>query len=215
MASVKATLTVVLKANDLVVAEVEDAQLWQRILTVINGGKSELRGEPEREPELGSQTPTGQGESKSRVEFKPSTSPLDLFSQQIGIDRAVLEGGCSPTDQQPYILLNPHCWEEMKRQLPKRGPGSVAPIVAAATALALWFQAATLGTPTQAQAQAVLATINLRDPNASRSIGNATWIQTRSGGQFVINPAEISRACALVRCFCNKDWKTWKEAAVS
>ncbi|HLJ77824.1 MAG TPA: hypothetical protein VKT75_10455 [Acidobacteriaceae bacterium] len=33
MASIKATLTVALKANHVVVAELEDANLWQRLLT--------------------------------------------------------------------------------------------------------------------------------------------------------------------------------------
>lgn len=36
MTSVKATLTVSLKANDVVVAELEDPALWQRVLAAIN-----------------------------------------------------------------------------------------------------------------------------------------------------------------------------------
>ncbi|HKO11827.1 MAG TPA: hypothetical protein VJV22_07660 [Acidobacteriaceae bacterium] len=38
MASIKATLTVALKANDVVVAELEDPALWQRVLAAINVG---------------------------------------------------------------------------------------------------------------------------------------------------------------------------------
>lgn len=38
MASVKASLIITLKANDVVVAELEDAALWQRILAAINMG---------------------------------------------------------------------------------------------------------------------------------------------------------------------------------
>jgi hypothetical protein len=44
MASIKATLTVALKANDVVVAELEDPALWQRVLAAINV-------EPGRKPE--------------------------------------------------------------------------------------------------------------------------------------------------------------------
>lgn len=40
MASVKASLIITLKANDVVVAELEDAALWQRILAAINMGDS-------------------------------------------------------------------------------------------------------------------------------------------------------------------------------
>lgn len=38
MASVKASLIITLKANDVVVAELEDPALWQRILAAINMG---------------------------------------------------------------------------------------------------------------------------------------------------------------------------------
>jgi hypothetical protein len=112
------------------------------------------------------------------------------------------------------MRLNAHCWEEMKKQLPARGKTAISPIVAAITMLLLWFQKAGLGNATQAQAQAVLATISLSDPNASRSIGNASWLQLRPG-QVVLNPAEISKAVKLTTCFCTKDWTTWKESTSS
>jgi hypothetical protein len=215
MTSVKAALTVILKANEVVVAEIEDAILWQKVLTAINSGMPNFGIDPP--PNISGETmpPTNPDQSKAVVEAAPVSTPLDQLARQLGIDRALVEGGCSPTIEAPHILLNPHCWEEMKKQLPQRGPGAVAPIVAAATTLALWFQVAGLGNPTQAQAQAVLNTINLFDPNASRSIRNATWLQIRSGGQFVLNPAEISKAGGLMKCFCIKEWKTWKEAASS
>ena len=46
MASVKATLTVCLKANDVVVAELEDPGLWQRVLAAINMGDPESLESP-------------------------------------------------------------------------------------------------------------------------------------------------------------------------
>jgi len=205
---VKATLTVILKANDVVVAEVEDATLWQRVLTVIHGGKLDLAVEP---------SARGSGESGSlpstNVGRAGSTNPVDLLAQQLGVDRAFVEGACSPSAEAPHMHLDLHCWEEMKRQLPSRGPTSLSPILASATLLALWFHKAGLGNPTQAQAKAVLATINITDPNASRSIQNATWLQSRAGGQVLLNPAEISKAVKLARCFCSKDWSLWKETA--
>jgi len=47
MASVKATLTVCLKANDVVVAELEDPALWQRVLAAINLGDSTILESPQ------------------------------------------------------------------------------------------------------------------------------------------------------------------------
>jgi hypothetical protein len=109
--------------------------------------------------------------------------------------------------------LSFHCWEKMKTDVSMRGPLAVAAIAASATLLSLWFQAANLGNPTQVQAQAVLHTISLRDKNASRSIRNASWLQPRQGGQVALNPAEISKAVNFAKCFCTKDWTTWKETA--
>ena len=143
------------------------------------------------------------------------SSPVDLFAQQLGISVALVQGACSPTMEAPYMHLDLHCWEDMKRHLPSRGPLTVSPIVASATMLALWFHRAGLGNLTQAQAKAVLATINITDPNASRSIQNASWLQGRPGGQIVLNPAEISKAVKLAKCFCSKDWEPWKETATS
>ena len=40
MASVKATLTVALRADHVVVAELEDAALWQRVLAAMKLGDS-------------------------------------------------------------------------------------------------------------------------------------------------------------------------------
>jgi hypothetical protein len=215
MESVKATLTVVLKANEVVVAEIADPKLWQRVLSAINSGKSELQSERDPQSEKEASDPEGTSSSQPRQEPAGGANLLDNLARQLRIDRATVEGGCSPTKEAPYIRLNAHCWAEMKKNLPQRGPGAVAPIVVAATMLALWFKNAELGTPTQAQARDVLGTIDINDPNASRSIRNATWLQARQSGQFVLNPAEIVRACTLMSCFCSKDWKTWKEAAAS
>ena len=140
---------------------------------------------------------------------------LKELAQHLSVGPATVQGACSPTKTAPYMQLDLHCWEIMKKQLPQRGPTAVSPIVAAATLLALWFQRAGLGNPTQAQAKQVLATINLTDPNASRSIQNTSWLQGRAGGQIVLNPAEISKAIKLAKCFCSKDWSAWKETAKS
>jgi hypothetical protein len=208
MKAVKATLTVILKANDVVVAEVEDPALWQRVLTVIHGGKTDGGVDL-----AGTKTPAPLPTPASDANLSGATGPLGLMAQQLTLDAALVQGACSPQADPPYMHLDPHCWEEMKRQLPSRGSTAVAPIVTATTLLALWFQKSGLGNPTQAQAKAVLATINVTDPNASRSIQNTSWLQSRAGGQVVLNPAEISKAVKLSKCFCSKDWSAWKETA--
>jgi hypothetical protein len=213
MTSLKAKLRVILMADEVVVAEAEDASLWQRVLSVINGGKSEIISDAlksgSQESEKDPPDPAGihSGGPSKRAEA------IDQLSQQLGIETASVQGACSPIAEAPFLHLDPHCWEEMKKQLPQRGSLAVPPIVAAATLLALWFRAASLGNLTQAQAKQVLGTINLADPNASRSLKNTSWLQGRPGAQIVLNPAEISKAVKLAKCFCTKDWAAWKESA--
>lgn len=210
MAPVKAVLTVILKADDVVVAEIEDGSLWQRVLTAINAGKSDIEADPTlRGTALG----TGSSALYPGNGRPVEGDAVDLLAQQLGIDAALVRGACSPTAEAPYMHLDLHCWEYMKKQSPKRGPTAVSPIVAASTLLALWFQKAGIGNPTQAQAKQVLAAINVSDPNASRSVRNTSWLHGRSGGQVVLNPAEISKAVKLAKCFCSKDWSSWKEQA--
>jgi len=208
-APVKAALTVVLKANDVVVAEVKDSRLWQRVLSAINAGHSEL--ESETDGAGNGDDPLGE-ESQNDTGSKPNDT-VTGFAQYLGVTSDQLVGACSPSTNAPYLHLDSHCWEPMKKQLPERGALAVSPAVAAATLLVLWFKKAQLGNPTQAQAKDVLATIGLEDHNASRAIKNASWLQGRSGGQIVLNPAETSKAIKLGKCFCSKDWSPWKEAA--
>jgi hypothetical protein len=212
MSTVKANLSVILKADDVVVAEVNDAALWQRILAVINGGQFTLEPAAQNR-NAGSANPLA--EATSGNPGAPAGAPLDRLAAQLGVAPAVVEGACSPTMDAPYLQLDLHCWEAMKRKVPERGPGSVSPVNLAATLLALWFRSAGLGNPTQSQALAVLGTIGVSDKNPSRSIKNTSSLQGRPGGQIVLNPAAVSLAVRLARCFCTKDWSTWNVPASS
>ena len=151
------------------------------------------------------------------IPFIPlSNEPVVKFASVLGISQELVQGACSPSMEAPYLHLDMHCWEDMKKQLPPRGPGSIAPIAVAATLLALWMRTAgTLGSATQAHAQKVLATIELRDPNASRGLSSTPWLQTRPGGVIVVNPAQMSKAITVARSFCIKQWKIEAQISVA
>jgi hypothetical protein len=203
--SVKAKLTIILQADDTVVAETEDAALWQRVLQAINqGGKHNLT-ENLVAPEFES------GETP-KADLPGGGNAVDNLANELGIVREVLEGAAAPNMAEPYMHLDMHCWEAMKNQTPARGPSAYSPIAIAATLLTLWFRSAGLGNPTQAQAQAVLGTINLQDRNPGRGIQRSEWLQTRPGGMIVLNPAQASKALALAKSFCTKSWKTEPKA---
>jgi hypothetical protein len=214
MSGVKAKLKVVLQADDTVVAESDDAQLWQRILLAINKGP-----DGHKELEAGEQHDGQARKGGAATTFEESIAPQDdisRFAKAIGTGVAAVQGACAPVRVSPFLTLDMHCWTAMKEQTPASGRGSISPMAVAATLLALWVQQAKLSAATQAEAQKVLGTINLRDANAGRSIKQAEWLQSRPGGVIVINPARVKRAMAVAKSFCTQDWTsdlTWKGSA--
>lgn len=220
MTSLKASLSVILKANDIVVAEIEDAKMWQDILSVINGTKRNIF-----EPDATLSPPPGapRGGLGSRIlpmQHRGTVTPtgdhnVDAFAAELSVDPAILLGALSPSDDAPFLTLDVHCWEEMKSSLGDRGKNAVAAIVVGATLLALWFRQT--GTPhlTQKHILDVLGTINVADRNPGRGLDNAQWLNRRPGGNVVLNPAQISKAKLFATSFCSKDWTAWKQQAVT
>lgn len=199
--SVKAKLRVILMADTVTVAEVENSSLWQRIL-------SEIQGSEQSKPLAGSLMPEA---LEVRTEPQDRSTAIDRFSQRLQIQRMLAESAVAPTTESPYLTLDVHCWEKMKKQLATTGGSAIAALAVAGTLLALWCREAGLETPTQSQAQAVLRRLGTADKNASRAIRNSSWLQSRPGGQIVINPAQNSKALLLARCFCTGDWSEWKK----
>jgi hypothetical protein len=206
MTTVKAKLTVTLKADEVLVAEIEDAALWQSVLNAIHSGNTTVTlggAVPEKHGGLAGRTNGGTG--------LEANEPLDRLAQEVGLDPPVVEGACAPTSTAPYMQLNKHNWEALRKQLPQRGPLAISPIVLASTLLALWFSTAGLGNPTQAQVLAVLKGIGVEDHNPSRGIRRATWLIPRGNGQVQLNAAEVSTAVRITKAFCSKDWEEWME----
>jgi hypothetical protein len=195
----KAKLTIVLKADETVVAEVDDPILWQRVLGIINqGGTAGKVSKPDADP-------LALEEDDETVSLGGQDTFLTNFAKKLGVPTDIIVGALSPSKEPPYLHLNAHNWEAFKKASPKRGTGAINPTGLAGTALVLWFREAKLEVPaTQALALAVLDTIGIKDPNPSRGIKNTKWLQGRSGGTIIVNPAEISKAQEVVRAFCLK-----------
>lgn len=189
----KAKLTVILKADETVVAESDDAALWQSVLSSIHGGKlPELSGAASQE----SKGPDGIGDVA-----------INGFAKRIGVSADIVIGSLSPSLKAPYLELDQHCWAAMKKNTPQRGPGSMSATGLAATLLALWLKEAKLEVQTTlALAGDVLKTIDVKDPNPGRGVKNTKWLQCKSGGVVFINPAEIAKALEVLRAFCTKEW---------
>jgi hypothetical protein len=202
--SVRAPLFVRLYAGEVLVAESEDAGLWQRVFTVVQKSAAGSEGQNVEHAAAFDGLDAEKTRPRSATLHVRPGQGLDGFAQELGINVDELEGALSPSDSEPFIHLNPHCWEAFKKNTPVRGPGAVSPSALAGTVLSLWFQhAAKPSAPTMAQAQVVLGTISLRDQNPGRGIGNAEWLQLRAGS-IVINPAQRSRAVNIASAFCSK-----------
>jgi hypothetical protein len=198
----KAKLSIILKADSTTVAEVEDPLLWQQVLAAIQQGQgatAEILGG------------SGSGETKAETLGTRPNSPIARLSKAIGVSQQELVGAMDPSDEAPYLHLDVHCWEAMKKSTPSRGPGAMSAAALAGTLLCLWFREAGLGHPTQGQALEALNTISVSDANASRGIGRAKWLQARSGGAIVLNPAQISQAIGIAKSFCLKKWNKGAE----
>lgn len=193
--SIKAKLRIQLFAEEVLVAESQDADLWRRVLSAIQGGQPLEDAAAPILPVGGS---IGPAQLPGAV---LGGSALEKFAEELGATVDQVQGACSPELEPPYLHLDPKSWEAFRRNTPKRGASAIGPILVAATLQCLWFKYGAIeGKPTQALAKQALDTIGAKDPNASRSIKNCEWLQSRADG-LVLHPAKFSRAVAVARAY--------------
>lgn len=195
--AIKARLKLILKADDVTVAESEDPQIWKAAFEAIQTG---LEGIGLRRPdeELSEWVP-----EEERVAIRS-------FAAELGIAVKDVLAACHPRTMPPYLFLNRHHWEAFKRQTPERGRNAVSNAVLAMTLLLLWAEKINIDRIALRDGMAVLRAISAVDEHASRAIENCTWLQ-RSAGRVVINPDEISKAIAVARAFCLQQAPEWPD----
>jgi hypothetical protein len=192
--AVKAQLNIQLYADSVLIAESDDHELWRRVFAAIQTGKAFAGDDDDVK------TPAATIPRRSPNQ----TGPIAAFASELGVSEDEVVGACGPTTQAPYIHLDQRYWEALRNKTGSRGIDAISPVALAATLLALWFKHGQIdGVLTVQHCQATLATINLRDQNAARSLRNAEWIQTRNSA-VVINPAQWSQAVRIARAYCQK-----------
>lgn len=190
--AVKADLKIILQANEVVVAESDDQQLWQKVLAAINSGSTNV-GKPDAGSDFGSDT----GDDID------SGEPIAKFAKQIGITVDEAIGSCDPSLEAPYIHLDKHHWESLKKNTPKRGPNAVSATALTMTLLVLWKEIAGLEGPTMKEAKDVRETIGADDKSPARSVKNCEWLQERNS-RIRLNPSQTSKAIAVAKAYCQK-----------
>jgi hypothetical protein len=200
--AVTAKIKVQLMANDLVVAESESAALWQAVFRAIEEDK------PLEKPDDSDTAGRAKGSEHDLLRAPPgghqSGTAVGRFAKELGIGAEVVEGACGPSTDAPYIHLDKHCWEKLKKNTGARGPTAVTPVVLAATLLVLWWKrAGNEGQPSMSDVAPVLSTIDLEPFNLKRSIDNCRWLQVRNG-TISLNPARTSNAIAVAKAYCTQ-----------
>ncbi len=194
---IKARLTLILKADDVTVAESDDPEIWQAAFEAIQAG---LGGSPLRRSE------------EELAEWVPEEERVAIRSlaTELGIAVKDILASCHPRTMPPYLFLNRRYWEAFKRQTPERGRHSVSNAVLAMTLLLLWAEKINLDRVALRDGMAVLRAISAGDEHASRAVDNCSWLQ-RSAGRIVINPDEISKAITVARAFCLQQTPEWPD----
>ena len=197
---IKAQLKLILTADNVVIAESDDPQIWQAAFQAIQGANVDQV--------LG----MGNAEQDEGIDWVPEeerTAILSLASD-LGIEPQDLLSACHPRMIAPYIFLNRHYWEAFKHQTAERGRTAVSNAVLAITLLLLWGEKINLERVALRDGMAILRTIVARDDHASRAVENCPWLQ-KSSGRIVLNPEKISRATAVARAFCTRTAPNWSE----
>jgi len=194
---IKARLMLILKADDVTVAESDDPEIWQAAFEAIQAGL------------VGS---TLKKQDEDLVEWVPEDERVAIrsFAAELGVDVTDVLSSCHPRTMHPYLFLNRRHWEAFKRQTPERGRNSVSNAVLAITLLLLWAEKINIDRVSLRDGMSVLRAISASDEHASRAVENCSWLQ-RSAGRVVINPEEISKAIAVARAFCLRQSPEWPE----
>lgn len=187
----KPDLIVKLFAGDTLVDQSTDVGLWQRVLAEVRGMTLPKAA-----------TPTAL--EFSEIETKDASAAVRAFAKSVNVTSEEIVGSLSPIPEAPYIHLNSHDWEALKKNTPVKGPGAVSPSVLAATALVLWQKHSNIGDISLQAVRAVISTIDLEDPNAARSIANCEWLQTKAS-RLALNPSRSSAATRLLRAYCRRE----------
>jgi len=202
--AVKASLQIILKANNVVVATSSNAAVWQQSLALITGtGKLVPR------PANGIATrSSGPSRPEETAPANPSAeAPADAFvrfARDLDLDPDTVRAACNPTTTPPFLQLDLSAWEVFKRQPLPPGFNSVPQIVLATTLLALWFNHSDLDRATVQLGQAVLRTAGLRDKNPLRGLKHCEWLRLHDA-TVTVKPAKVALAVAVVRAFCGRE----------
>jgi hypothetical protein len=208
--SIKASLKVILMANDVVVAESEDPTIWQSVFTSITQGgviqspSTQVQNEAQSTFSNTVAAPQENAPQSAVSSDNSSGSPLNNLANELGISEDLIQAALSPEVEAPYFHLDHHCWEAYMKSNPSRGNKAIPPVALIATLLAGWFKHIKKEGLTTKECHNVLKQVHFTANNVNRSLRNSKWLQLKNNN-IVINPVETSKALDVFRAFCQKN----------
>jgi hypothetical protein len=188
----KVKLRVVLFADESKIVDVEDPVLWQRVMSAVHSGKSELP--TDQNPAL------GQILNRETLHRKPG-SAVETFAATLAVELDQLVGACDPIDEEPFLHLDIKSWDNWRGKVPEKGPTAISAVSLTSTLLALWFRERGQSGVSFAQIDVVLKEIGVRGTNHKRTINNCAWLQLRDGDKVQIKASEMKKAIEVARAF--------------
>ncbi|MEP1420442.1 MAG: hypothetical protein ABJK59_01570 [Erythrobacter sp.] len=190
-------LELVLLASGVEVARSDDSQIWLTAMSAITGVSPQPTG-PATQMVIES---GGEHEAlDGPIAGSGEDSLIAKFATELGVSRDQLEAAAYPTEDEPFVQLDPKYWEAFKRTT---GFGRVGPSVLVATLILLWdLQIKTVGDLGTRECARVFSAIGLTDKNPTRSINNCDWLQLR-GKVIKLNPSRISKAEEIAAAYCS------------
>jgi hypothetical protein len=196
----KARLKLILMADDVIVAETDDAEVWRIAFQALHGDRAAAGLDRREEAELAEWVPENE-----RVAIRS-------LARDIAVDVSDLLSACHPRSVPPYIFLSRRHWEAFKRNTPERGRTAVSNAVLALTLLTLWAEKINIDRITLRDGMAVLRAISARDEHARRAAENCPWLQF-SLSRVSLNPDRTSSAVAIAHAFCMMQEPQWQDGA--
>jgi hypothetical protein len=201
--AVNAKLKIVLMADDVVVAESEDSDIWLAALGAIRGVHTDSPLSL-RKSDLDEWVP-----EEDRALIRAFAKELDVPVQDVLT-------ACHPRAIPPYIFPSKVHWELFKRNTAERGRSAVSNMVLALTLVLLWGEKIHLPPIGIYGANAILQTMSVRDEHPARAVKNCPWLKLDpKSGRVDLNVAHISKAIAVARAFCLKQAPQWDAGRAS
>lgn len=196
----KAKLTIKLYADDKLIAEIENAALWNRILSYDVDEPITLtqQGDTAGYMQVSENASADESELVGVVSIEKSLSAK--IASDAGVSEDQVEGALSPECEDPFITIEHKNWSLYKKSLPAKGPKAYPDVVIAATLILICLRSTGTKEVSKKTVSRVVNEMGGNIKNAHRSYVNCEWIKVDSE-KLKLNPSKFNEALDVFVAF--------------